>query len=475
MPTSFLPVDFQKSNAPTAIVVFGGTGDLAQTKLFPSLLDLYIRGALPDSFVIIGLSRKNFSDSEYQTYVKESINNNKYSTDKVEDFCNHLRYVSGSFSEIESYEKIKYALKEFDNLIKQCTNKLFYLAVPPQYYEDIFEHLHSSQAMKLCDSVGSWSRLLVEKPFGRDLETAQALEEKLCALFNDEQIYRIDHYLAKDAIENITSLRFANSIISDSWRKEQIESINIRLLETKDVSNRGSFYDAIGTLRDVGQNHMLQIFALLTMSAVDVHDAKAVREARAKMLQDLQNQKLEEIIRGQYEGFAETVGVAIDSPTETYFKLTFTLDNELWSGVKVVLEAGKALNQQLNEAVITFRPIGMCRCAHDVLEHEHRNVLRIQFAPNQSMRLTLWVKKAGFAFALEEKEFILAKAEGEDINSPEAYERVLFDCISGDQTRFVSGAEVESSWQFITPILDVFKDLPLYKYKIGSQGPEVKS
>jgi len=474
MPTSFLPKDFKKSNAPTAIVVFGGTGDLAETKLLPALLDLFIRGALPDTFVVIGLSRKNLSDREYQEFMKKSISQEKHehNADAVEEFCQHLRYVSGSFIEAEAYEKLKTALQEFDDSIKQCTNKLFYLAVPPQHYENIFEHLHQSQAMKLCDNVGAWSRLLVEKPFGRDLETAQVLEKKLCSLFNDEQIYRIDHYLAKDAIENIISLRFANSIIADSWRKEQIESINIRLLETKDVSNRGSFYDAIGTLRDVGQNHMLQIYALLTMAPVDIHNAQAVREARAATLKSLQSQPLDEVVRGQYIGFPETTGVADDSQTETYFKLAFTSTEESWSGVKVVLEAGKALDQQINEAVITFKPVDVCHCSYLPETHEHKNVLRIQFSPKQSMKLSLWVKKTGFDFELEEKEFELATSESDSINSPEAYERVLFDCIAGDQTRFVSGAEVESSWKFITPILESFSDFPLLKYTIGSTKPE---
>ncbi|MEY3784577.1 MAG: hypothetical protein RLZZ230_899 [Candidatus Parcubacteria bacterium] len=474
MPSSFLPKTFKKNNAPTAFVVFGGTGDLAQTKLLPALLDLFIRGALPDSFVVIGLSRKPLSDAEYQAFMKESVYRKGHNHEEtvVNDFCSHLRYVSGSFAEIESYEKIKTALQEFDDSIKQCTNKLFYLAVPPQYYEDIFEHLHSSQAMKLCDNVGSWSRLLVEKPFGRDLETAQVLEKKLCSLFADEQIYRIDHYLAKNAVENIISLRFANSIIADSWKKEQIESIAIKLFETKDVSNRGSFYDAIGTLRDVGQNHMLQIFALLTMAPSDIHNPQALRQARAKALENLLDQKLDEVVRGQYEGFSETTGVAPESQTETYFKLSFISKDELWKGVRVTLEAGKALNQQINEAVVTFRPIDTCHCGSSDEIHEHRNVLRIQFAPTQNMRLSMWVKKPGFDFVLEEKEFELANEESNDVNSPEAYERVLFDCITGDQTRFVSGAEVESSWRFITPILESFSELPLLKYKVGSTGPD---
>lgn len=469
------PVGQIIANQPTAIVIFGGTGDLAESKLLPALLDLYLDQSLPDSFVIIGLSRKALSDTEYQDYVRRSITKEKlaHSADFIEAFCTHLRYVSGAFDDSESYERIKTALATFDNSIGQCTNKLFYLAVPPQYYETLFTHLHDSEAMKLCDEMDSWSRLLVEKPFGKDLATADALEDQLCRLFKDEQIYRIDHYLAKDAIENIISLRFANSILADSWNKERIESITIRLLETKDVANRGSFYDDLGTLRDVGQNHMLQILALLTMQAADVHDAESVRSARTAALQTLLAQKPDVVVRGQYTGFTETTGVRPDSETETYFKISMVADAPEWRGVRFTLEAGKALHESVNEAVITFKPLDDCHCAAQPELHHHRNVLRIRFAPEQHISLRLWVKKPGFIFTLEPRELELMHSSMTDTRSPEAYERVLFDCIAGDQTRFVSGKEVEASWQFITPILELFSQLPLKKYERGSAGPVI--
>lgn len=470
----FLPENFQKNNTPAVMVIFGGTGDLAQTKLLPALMNLFLHNALPDKFMIVGLSRKDWSDEKYQEYVKDSIfkKSKKYDLNKVSDFCKHIRYVSGSFIDLNSYEKIKITLQEFDNSINQCTNKLFYLAVPPEHYGEIFDYIHNSQIMKLCDSVDSWSRLLVEKPFGRDLKTAQALENELSELFSEDQIYRIDHYLAKDAIENIMSLRFANSIIGDSWNKEQIESIEINLFETKDVSNRGAFYDAIGTLRDVGQNHMLQIFALLMMNEVDLRNANVVRSARAEALQMLSNQLPNEILRGQYEGFTQITDVGDDSKTETFFQLRLILKNKKWDGVKVKFTAGKALNRNVNEAIITFKPTGPCYCDYTKDVHEHRNVLKMQFSPNQNISLSMWVKKHGFNFRLEEKEFTLTSENGDISSSPEAYEKVLFDCITGDQTRFVSSEEVKLSWQFITPILDKFADLPLLKYAIGSGGPD---
>lgn len=462
-------------NFPTAIVVFGGTGDLAQTKLFPALFDLYRNNALPKAFTVIGLSRKKLTDSAYQDFVYEALRRTLISVDdeSLRVFSKHFRYTSGSFDSADSYEQVKKLLSAFDERIAQCTNKLFYLAVPPEYYETIFDHLHSSQAMALCDNVASWSRLLVEKPFGKDLTTALALEKKLCELFSDDQIYRIDHYLAKDAIENIISLRFANSIIADSWNKERIESIAIRLLETKDVSNRGSFYDGIGTLRDVGQNHMLQIFALLTMSKVDVQNAHSVREARTAALEMLSGLIPQSIVRGQYEGFVDTKGVDPHSQTETYFKLVFTPKSTLWKEVQFILEAGKVLDRSFNEAVVTFRSDGECHCAATLGSHNHNNVLKIVFAPEQTISLSMWVKKPGFTFELEERELVLLSQKSTETHSPEAYERVLFDCIAGDQTRFVSGAEVSAAWKFITPILDAFSSLPLQVYQPGSTGPQM--
>lgn len=469
--------DLHKHTQPTAIVILGGTGDLAQTKLFPALLDLYINGQLPERFCIVGLSRKDLSDDEYQAFVRESITHKNHDHDEsaIRDFCTHIHYVSGNFAEAAAYEQIKGSLQTYDDSIGQCTNKLFYLAVPPQYYEVIFEHLSASHALALCDEKDSWSRILVEKPFGRDLTTAQTLENKLCSLFNDEQIYRIDHYLAKDAIENIIALRFVNSVLADSWGGHAIESIHIKLLETKDVSNRGSFYDALGTLRDVGQNHLLQIFALLTMPPADIHDPQAIRSARASALKSLEHSTVHNITRGQYDGYAGTTGVADKSDTETYFKFSFNLLNDVWKDTTFILEAGKALDRHVNKAVITFKPRNVCHCIAENEPHEHRNVLTIQFAPKQHIDLSMWTKQPGFSFALREQDLTLVANDASESYSPEAYERVLFDCITGDQTRFVSGDEVELAWQFITPILEHFKSAPLHTYEPGSAGPKIES
>jgi glucose-6-phosphate 1-dehydrogenase len=461
-------------NLPTALVIFGGTGNLAETKLLPSLYNLYIDGQLPTLFTVIGLSRKPFDDAQYRAYVEEVILHKvpAADADTLESFLARVHYVSGSFDDARAYDAIKQNLQSFDDAHKVCTNKLFYLAVPPNLYSAIFKHLKESDAMKLCDGVASWSRLLVEKPFGSDLKTAEALEAQLCELFTEEQIYRIDHYLAKDTIENIISLRFANSILADSWNTSRIEHIHLRLFESVDVSSRGSFYDGIGALRDVGQNHMLQMLALLTMHKVDMRDAHSVRSARLAALRSLTMHDTDLKARGQYEGYADTPGVAAGSQTETYFKISTHIESELWENVSVTLESGKALQEAKAEAIITFRPTDTCMCALEEAPHVHKNVLSITFSPEQMITLSMWIKKPGFGLTLEKRDLVLTRAEGEVFRSPEAYERVLYDCIVGDQTRFVSGEEVAAAWNFITPILHAFPLMPLHIYKRGSSGPE---
>ena len=458
---------------PTSIVIFGGTGNLAETKLLPALFHLYKQQMLPPQFVIIGLARRELTHETYQQFVRDTLLAKLPDSDEtvLANFCEHIRFASGTFVADESYEQIKNELTAFDTSIGKCTSKLFYLAVPPNLYSEIFAKLKSSDAMALCNGHDSWSRILVEKPFGSDLVTAQALEEQLGQLFTEDQIYRIDHYLAKESIENIMSLRFANSILADSWNGTRIESINLTLFETNDVATRGSFYDQIGTLRDVGQNHMLQMLALLTMAPVDVHSAEFVRASRLAATKSLVMHDTDVRVRAQYRGYQETPGVTEGSETETYFKIGTHIDSTLWQNVAVTLESGKAMAESFADAVITFRPIDVCHCGSESGPHYHRNVLRMKFSPDENIVLSMWVKEPGFGFVLHERKLVLASYEGERYRSPEAYERVLYDCIVGDQTRFVSGPEVVAAWKFITPILESFKNLPLYEYEKGSHVP----
>jgi glucose-6-phosphate 1-dehydrogenase len=451
---------------PTTIVILGGTGNLAETKLLPALFDLYRRDALPSQFVVAGLSRKAWDDAAYQRYVAEAVTVARphAGVGAVTAFASLCRYVRGDFDAELSYEKLGALLVESDGVLGRCTNKLFYLAVPPQLYSSIFSHLARSGLMYTCTQEGAWSRLLVEKPFGRDIATAEALERQLTADFTDEQVYRIDHYLAKDTIENIIALRFGNRLFSSVWSGAHIERISIRMWESNDVATRGAFYDGVGALRDVGQNHVLQILALLTMAPDDLLSVTSLRSARAAILSALTPPSY--VVRGQYEGYRDTPGVEPTSTTETYFRLQTSLALPAWRDVPIVLEAGKALARPLLEAVVTFRPVSAPFVAG------LQNVLRITMAPVPRITLSVATKQPGFGFTLTENELVLATAPESGSVSPEAYERVLYDCIVGDQTRFVSSEEVAAAWRFITPLLQSGDEV-LALYPVGSAGPRV--
>jgi glucose-6-phosphate 1-dehydrogenase len=438
---------------------------LAETKLLPALFDLYRRDALPSRFTIVGLSRKTWDSVAYQRYVAEAIMvaQPHATVGRVTAFASLCRFSRGDFDDALSYEQLGTVISNVDKTAHACTNKLFYLAVPPALYSSIFTHLAQSGLMLTCAQEGSWSRLLVEKPFGRDVETAQALEAQLSLQFHNEQVYRIDHYLAKDTIENILALRFGNRVLADSFNGEQITKITIRMLESKDVSSRGAFYDGVGALRDVGQNHLLQILALLTMKIVNGSDVVALRAARAEVLRALEPPST--IVRGQYDGYRDTAGVAPDSTTETYFRLETALNLPQWAGVSVVLESGKALSESLLEARIEFR---QSVALNGVVPPP--NTLTITMAPEARISLGLSVKRPGFGFHLEHRNLDLLHTPATDDYSPEAYERVLYDCIVGDQSRFVSAEEVAAAWRFITPLLS--SATPPTLYAVGSRGPK---
>lgn len=447
----------EKYTSPLAIVLFGGTGDLARAKLLPAFVDLYIAHGLPDTFTLIGLSRKEMSDQEYREFVRLTVPVTDTRSEKdIHMFCEHVHYLSGNFDERPTYDRIKEKVQAFDIKIGACSSKLLYLAVPPDFYSHIFSLLKESGVADLVDE-HSWVRLLIEKPFGRDLESATVLDKQLRSLFADDQIYCVDHYLEKEAIESIVPIRFDTPVFSDIWNAEHIESITIRLLEKGDVSVRGAFYDKNGALRDVGQNHMLQMLALLTMDKPKKTDAQTMHKLRSEAVGYFSQQLPQTIIRGQYNGFIGTLGVAEHSQTETYFKIGITPPSDAWHNVAITLESGKALRENLTDATIVFRQG----------QSKHTNTLHMVFSPLPSAIYTTWIKKSD-SDEYESKDIEIPML---DAQLPEGYERVIFDCIIGDQSRFVSGPEILVAWELITPVLEAFKNTPLVPYEKGSAGP----
>lgn len=461
-------------NVPTVFVLFGGTGDLARKKLIPSLFDLYQAGHLPQPFRAVGFSRKARSHEAYREFVKDSIGTraNTRNQADVRAFARLFSYQQGNLDDLESYATLKTYLERIDQEIGQCANKLLYVAVPPVLYEVIFDNLKRSGLSVSCGGGVGWTRVLVEKPFGRDLNTAQKLEEKLCATFTEPQIFRIDHYMAKDALQNILAFRFSNTLLEHAWNRTYIEHVHIKLLEDFGVEDRAAFYDGIGALRDMGQAHALGVLALVAMENPRELTPGRLRPERAKVLHALKAYAAHELpsvaVRAQHDDYHALEGVSKDSSTETYFLLKAFVDTKRWRGVPFYLESGKCLSETRTEIVVTFKPNVPHGRGH-AEAGRCRNILTISIKPTQDIRLRLWVKKLGLTYELEPHDVTVMHAADE--GGVTAYEKVLYDCIVGDQTLFPSGDEVRAAWAFVTPILKNWHALPLLTYEAGSRAP----
>lgn len=462
-------------SGPTQFVILGGSGDLSKRKLLPALIDLYTKKALPERFRIIGLARTKRTNEEYRTLVAEAIKEHapKHTTEHIAAFCEHIEYVSGSFTEASSYTTLKTMTDDYASSIGQCTNVLFYLAVPPTHYSEIFEQLHKEGFAEPCDAENGWTRILVEKPFGHDRASAQALDKQLCSLFKEEQIYRIDHYLAKEAIQNILSFRFANTLIKDSFSNHSVKQIDITMYETVDVESRGALYDGIGALRDVGQNHLLQLLAVMTMGEPSDFTAETIRKKRAEILRTLipltDDTIHTQFRRAQYAGYRDAKDVAPDSTTETAFCLIAYLSDNAWQGVPIMIETGKALKEKYVSVRVVFADIAAGPFdTGDCATTENAIVLEIE--PHQTMHITLNAKAPGLGYQLESRTLSFACEAGE-AEIKNSYERVLMDCIRGDQTLFVTGEEVVAQWTFINSILDTIEETELETYQPGDVSP----
>lgn len=465
-----------KNNLPTAFVVFGATGDLFNRKLIPAIFNLYLKNLLPENFILVGFSRKDLSNEEFKKSVKEIIDKNfslekiNITEDKLNLFLNRLVYIQGDFNHKKDYKKLADFLGHSDKNWQTCANKLFYLATPPKYYKVIFKKIADLKLNVPCGPSGGWTRIAVEKPFGKDLKTAKYLDELLGKLFLEEQIYRVDHYLAKETTQNILAFRFSNSIFEPLWNKDNIESITIRLFEKNGIEGRGDFYDGIGALRDVGQNHLLQLLALFTMEKPEKFKPNFIRKEKAKILSKLKIFNAKEVelytLRGQYEGYLNEKGVKPNSKTETYFKIKTFLDSPSWRNVPIYLEAGKKLKKDCVEIEIVFRHSLPCFCP----ENKHfKNILHYLIQPNEKISLSLFVKKPNSEL-IEEKDFIFDYRKSfESEEFQDAYEKLLLDIILGNQTLFVSTEELLSSWKFIDSILKIWRknkpELLIYKDK----------
>ena len=454
-------------NSPFVLVIFGATGDLAQNKLLPALFSLFKQKQLPEEFYIIGFARRPFSDEEFAEMFAQNPDN------EWEEFAAHLSYQQGEFENKEGYQALIKKLEEYDKKIGACITRFFYLATPPHNYETILDFLDSTKLSEGCGSK-NWTHLIIEKPFGKDLQTAQMLDKKLSQIFEEKQIFRVDHYLGKETVQNMIAFRFANGIFEPVWNNKYIDHVQITWAEEKGIDGRGKFFDGVGMLRDVAQNHLMQLVAAVAMEQPRTFEKEDIRDARAKVIKAIKCSNVSEnVVRGQYQGYKNTKDVTPDSDTETYVALKLFVDTERFSEVPFYLRAGKKMPKNVVEINIVF--IQTC---HILFKEfgcpEIGNVLTIRIQPDEGIGLRVIAKTPGSKLSLSTVDMKFSYDDEFKTKGADAYEKILLDIFNGDQMLFNRTDELMSSWEFITHILDEWEkeSLKVDAYEPGTWGPD---
>lgn len=468
-------------------VIFGASGDLTKRKLIPAIFNLLINDQLPKKFAILGASRSEMSDEEFRDKMKQAVNEFGESNDesKIEKFCQSLFYISTQTDADSSLADLKEKLNTIRKQLDIGGNTVYYLSTPPKLYSIIPKLLAEQELNKEDDG---WKRLIIEKPFGYDLESAQKLNEELMNDWNENQIYRIDHYLGKETVQNVLVTRFSNGIFEPLWNRNYIHHVEITSAEDIGVEKRGGYYDSSGALRDMIQNHLLQIVGLIAMEPPASLEADAIREEIKKVFQSFrpinENEVAKFAIRGQYLsskikgkeilGYREEDGVPNDSKTETFAALKFYIDNWRWGGIPFYIRTGKRLPTRVTEAVIHFKPTPHYLFAQQD-ECDSCNQLIIRIQPDEGILLKFGMKIPGSGFNVQNVNMDFHYSDLTDQRIQPAYERLLFDSMIGDKTLFAKADEVLAAWKFLNPILKSWAsnpDIPIFGYPAGAWGPE---
>lgn len=493
--------DFEgiKAKDPATIVIFGASGDLSRRKLIPALYYLYQGGFLPKQIAIVGFSRTPMSDDAFRDIMLKGLSE---LVDDNSDLANHplvksLHYVAGNSTNLDSYNELQARLKELEVQYQLPGNRLYYLSVAPKLFTPIIQHL--SQAGMLYDKTDEnrWSRVIIEKPFGTDLESAQALNRDITAILDESQIYRIDHYLGKETVQNILTFRFGNAIFEPLFNHKYIDHIQITVSESLGMEGkRGHYYDQAGALRDMVQNHIMQLLCLIAMEPPSGIEANAIRDEKVKVLRSLVPMTPQEVaentVRAQYiggmhngeslPGYLMADGVAPDSRTETYVAMRLGIDNWRWAGVPFLIRTGKRLRKRVSEIAVFFKqpPLQFFRqdkhpdlCLLQERPKANRLIFKIQ--PVEGISLSFASKRPGMQIDLEEVNMDFFYSDAFQERSPEAYERLLLDALRGDASLFTRSDEVEYAWRFISSIHRGWNEnpsIPVAEYRPYSEGPE---
>lgn len=469
------------------LVIFGGTGDLTHRKLVPAIYNLRYNDMLPKNFALVSVGRREMSHEDYRAAIKESVKNfsrNDFEEDKWQDIEKRLFYKKFEFSDNEGYKDLNSFLNKLDEEYDTKGNRIFYLAVAPEFFGLITEKFHSEN---MAENKDSWQRVVIEKPFGRNLESAIALNKQITKVFSEENTYRIDHYLGKEMIQSIMVLRFANRLFEPLWNNKYIDNIQISSSEIVGVENRGGYYERSGALKDMVQNHMLQLLTLIAMEPPVNLSSESIRDEKVKVLRSLEEFTPElvksNIVRGQYGpakfrgkhflGYKQEERVSPDSDVETFVALEAHIQNYRWSGVPFYIRTGKRMKTKSTEIIVQFKDLP------EILYFKEQgtlepNLLIIKIQPKEGIVLQFNTKKPGTGNTIIPVQMDFCQNCQVESNSPEAYERLIYDVMKGDSTLFTSWNELEYSWKFVDTISRVWQqDKPDFpSYASFTFGPE---
>ncbi len=479
-----------KRPEPFSLVIFGASGDLTRRKLVPAVFNLHCEGLLPEQFSVIGFARREKTDDEFRSELLEAMQelfpDRGFDVQRWESFARNIYYHQSTFEDSEGYDNLRCKLIELSAQPDCPGNCLYYLSTQPRYFPTIVHHL-SLAGLHQEEKGKCWSRMIVEKPFGHDLVSARQLNAQIKQVFNEGQIYRIDHYLGKETVQNILVLRFANSIFEPLWNHKYIDHVQITVSESVGVGTRGAFYEGAGALRDIVQNHMMQLLALVAMEPPYSLKADVIREEKLQVIKALRPIPWvcgeNGVIRAQYTagemdglpvpGYTGEEGVAADSATETFIAFKAMIDNWRWSGVPFYLRTGKRMPVRITEIGIHFKDVP--RVLFNETNAMAQNILTMRIQPREGINLRFQAKVPGPALNIKPCQMHFGYAEGFGKEPPEAYERLLLDAAVGDATLFTRSDEVEAAWEFLEPVIKGCEGYPghlMPKYPAGSWGPK---